>query len=132
MAVFWDVTPRSLLENDRRFRGASNIGALSTEAVSTSETSFSFYQTTRLHVPEGSHLRTGRRDSKLHFGGKIGNICCEYPVTGLTTGVTYRGDFVYFTECDVVTLFAVSALRHKRLILRLPPSTPADPHFELT
>jgi hypothetical protein len=42
MAVFWDVAPCSLVEIDRRFRGQSV--ALMMEAVSTSESSVSFYR----------------------------------------------------------------------------------------
>jgi hypothetical protein len=45
MAVFWDVAPCSLVVYGR-FR------ALKMEAVSTSETSVKFYQTTRRNIPE--------------------------------------------------------------------------------
>jgi hypothetical protein len=47
MAVFWDVAPCSLVDTDRRF-------ALMMEAVSISETSFTFYETTRCNVPQDS------------------------------------------------------------------------------
>jgi hypothetical protein len=40
---------------------ASIIIALMMEAVSTSETSVNFYQTTRRNIPEDSHLHTHRR-----------------------------------------------------------------------
>jgi hypothetical protein len=57
MTVFWDVTPFRLVEVYIRFRGASCIHhALMMEAASTSETSVNFYQTTRLNIPEDSHL----------------------------------------------------------------------------
>jgi hypothetical protein len=57
MTVFWNVSPCSLVDIDRRFRGltASIIKAM-TEAVRTSETSASIYQTTLCDIPEGSHL----------------------------------------------------------------------------
>jgi hypothetical protein len=48
MVVFWDVTPCSL-EVNRRFRGAY-CDALIMETVITSETSVSFYKTTRLNI----------------------------------------------------------------------------------
>jgi hypothetical protein len=51
MAVFWDVASCSLVEIDR-----STIIALMMEAVSTSETSATFYQTARRNIPEDSHL----------------------------------------------------------------------------
>jgi hypothetical protein len=46
MTVFWDATPCRL------------IIALMMKAVSTSETSVNFYQTTRRKIPEHSHLHT--------------------------------------------------------------------------
>jgi hypothetical protein len=49
MAVFWAIV-------------------LMMEAVSTSETSVSFYQTIRRNNPEDSHLHTRRRESlRSHF-----------------------------------------------------------------
>jgi hypothetical protein len=52
MAVFCTVASWSLLENDRRFRG--DLIALMMAAVSTSETSVNFYQTTRHNKPQDS------------------------------------------------------------------------------
>jgi hypothetical protein len=55
--VFWDVTPCSHVEVDRRFGrvyGLHHQGALITEAVRASETSFRFNVTTRLYIPEDS------------------------------------------------------------------------------
>jgi hypothetical protein len=62
MAVSWDVAPCSLVEVYRRFRDAGclhhqgPIIALMMNAVSTSETSVKFYQTTRRNIPQNSHL----------------------------------------------------------------------------
>jgi hypothetical protein len=56
MAVFWGFEPCSLVYIDRRFRGAYCLVALMMEAVNTSETSVSIYQTTRRNIPEDSHL----------------------------------------------------------------------------
>jgi hypothetical protein len=42
MAVLWDITPCSLVDVDRRFRGAYS---LMLEGLSSSETSVSIYQT---------------------------------------------------------------------------------------
>jgi hypothetical protein len=57
LTVFWDVAPCSPVETDRRFRGAYCLwAALMMEAVSTSETSVNFYETTRSNIPEDSHL----------------------------------------------------------------------------
>jgi hypothetical protein len=50
MAVFWEVASCSLADIDR------HCDALMMEAVSSSETSVSIYQTTRRKIPKGSHL----------------------------------------------------------------------------
>jgi hypothetical protein len=74
IALFWDVAPCSVVEIDRRFRDAyclyhhrhvdpSTIKAMMMEAESTSETSVSFYQTTRLNIPEDSHLHASHREN---------------------------------------------------------------------
>jgi hypothetical protein len=58
-AAFWDIAPCSLVEGDRRFRGASIIRAMSAltiEAVRTSKTSVNLYEITRCNIPEGCHL----------------------------------------------------------------------------
>jgi hypothetical protein len=62
MTVVWDVTLYSLVDKDRRFRGAycPIIMALTKEAANTSETSVYTYQTTRRNISEESHfLATG-------------------------------------------------------------------------
>jgi hypothetical protein len=56
-----------LVHTDRRFRGAHCIHhqgdeVLMMEAVSTCETSVNIYHTTRLSIPEDSHLYTRRRE----------------------------------------------------------------------
>jgi hypothetical protein len=51
--VFWDVVLYSLMEVDRRFRGAYY---LHTGAVRTSETSVCFHETTPRDIPESCHL----------------------------------------------------------------------------
>jgi hypothetical protein len=58
MTVFWDVVPCSLVEIDRRFRGASacNIIALMINAMSTSETSAIFYESIRRNILEDNRL----------------------------------------------------------------------------
>jgi hypothetical protein len=58
MAVFWDVAPCSLAEIDRRFRGAYCLHHqdLIMEAVSTSETLISFYETARRNIQEDRYL----------------------------------------------------------------------------
>jgi hypothetical protein len=48
ITVFWDMIPCSLVNRDRQF------SALHMEAVRSSETLVRMYQTTRLHIPEGS------------------------------------------------------------------------------
>jgi hypothetical protein len=62
----WDVAPCGLVEINRRFSGAhcfhhqgdewSALIALMMEAVSTSETSVDFYQTTKRNIPKDSNL----------------------------------------------------------------------------
>jgi hypothetical protein len=60
MNIFWDVTPYSLVEADRRFGGDFCIlhcpGIM--EATSTSGTSLNFYQTARRNAPENIHLQS--------------------------------------------------------------------------
>jgi hypothetical protein len=59
MTVFWDVAPCNVVEIGRRFRGAycfHHHGLLM--AISTSETSVNFYETTRCNIPEDSHIHT--------------------------------------------------------------------------
>jgi hypothetical protein len=59
MAVFLDVAPCSLVEIDRRFRGAYCLhhqGGLVVTAVSLSEMPVNLYQTARRINPNGSHL----------------------------------------------------------------------------
>jgi hypothetical protein len=47
---------------------SASIIALMMEAASTSETSVSFYQTTRRNIPEDRHLLTHRRENlKSHL-----------------------------------------------------------------
>jgi hypothetical protein len=58
MAVFWDITPRSLVEVYQQA-----IISLMMEAASTSEKSVNFYQPTRRNIPEDSHLHTRRREN---------------------------------------------------------------------
>jgi hypothetical protein len=47
-AALWDITPRSLVEENRRFRAF----ALMMEAVSASETPVFFYETARRNIRE--------------------------------------------------------------------------------
>jgi hypothetical protein len=54
MAVFWVIAPCNLVEV---------LIALMMEAVSISETSANFYQTTRRNNPEDSHLDSRRREN---------------------------------------------------------------------
>jgi hypothetical protein len=50
MTYFWDVAPMLII-------------ALMMEAVSTSETPVSFYETTRRNIPQDIHLHTRRREN---------------------------------------------------------------------
>jgi hypothetical protein len=56
MTVFWDVMPCSLVDTDRRFRGAVSI-------IRASATSVNIYQSTRLNIAEDSHLHIRRREN---------------------------------------------------------------------
>jgi hypothetical protein len=88
MGVFWNVVPCSLVDTDRRFRGAyclhhqdeilTDVSEVLTtsiirsivlmmEAVSTSESSVSIYQTTRRNIPEDSHLHFDLRFVSWHY-----------------------------------------------------------------
>jgi hypothetical protein len=57
MTVLWDVATCRLIDIDRRFREitGSNIWMMM-EAIISSETSVSIYQTTWCNTPEDSHL----------------------------------------------------------------------------
>jgi hypothetical protein len=59
MAVFWVDAPYGLVEINWRCRGAYCLHDQGDEFSSPSETSVSFYQTTRRYVPEDSHLHLG-------------------------------------------------------------------------
>jgi hypothetical protein len=65
MTIFWDIAPCNLVEVNRRLRGA--VIALIKEAVSTSETSVNFYETTRRNYPEDSHLPSAVNLLLFHF-----------------------------------------------------------------
>jgi hypothetical protein len=60
MAAFYDIAPCSLVEVNRCSEvilpPSSVLIFLMMEAVSTSETSVTFYQTTRRNIPQDSHL----------------------------------------------------------------------------
>jgi hypothetical protein len=59
--VFWDDVPCSLLGTDHVLDVlTTSIIALVTDAVSTSGTLVSLYDTSRCNIPEGSHLHTRR------------------------------------------------------------------------
>jgi hypothetical protein len=59
--VFWDVAPCSLVEvteiSEVLTASINREIAVMMEAVSTSETSVNFYQSTRPNTPEDSHLQ---------------------------------------------------------------------------
>jgi hypothetical protein len=59
---FWDIVPCSLVGVDRRVRGVDCLPQ-GDGAGRTSETSVYFNDTTRLYIPEGSHLLTRRREN---------------------------------------------------------------------
>jgi hypothetical protein len=62
----------------------SGLIALMMEAVSTSETSVSFYQTTRRNIAEDSHLHTHRRENlKFEQGILLRSITLSLKVTGV-------------------------------------------------
>jgi hypothetical protein len=61
LTACWEIVTCSLVEVDRRFRGATvsiitAMIALMMEAVRTSKTSVNFYKTTRHNTLEDSHL----------------------------------------------------------------------------
>jgi hypothetical protein len=55
MAIFWDVAPCSLVDNDQHFKV---IIALMKKTTSFSETMVNIDQTTWYKIPEASHLYT--------------------------------------------------------------------------
>jgi hypothetical protein len=64
MTVFWDFATYCLVEIDDVPEVLTfSIIVLMIEAVSTSETSVNFYQTTWRNIPEDSHLHTRRREN---------------------------------------------------------------------
>lgn len=56
ITIFWDVVPYSLVEIDYRFRELIRVITLVMKAVSTTETSVSFYKTARRNDPEDRQL----------------------------------------------------------------------------
>jgi hypothetical protein len=72
MTVFRDVAPCSLVEIDRRFRGAYCLhNHRPDEAVSTSETSANFYEITGSYIPEDSHPHT-----YIYICANLIIVCC--------------------------------------------------------
>jgi hypothetical protein len=69
MKAFSNTAPCSMVEVDRRFRGAYYLHRRPNDgAVRTIETSVNFYKTTRRSIPEGCHLYTyGRENLKFHL-----------------------------------------------------------------
>jgi hypothetical protein len=69
MTVFWDVAPCSLVETDDDTVlltvSITRAIVLMMEAISTSETTVSFYQTTRRNIPD---IRVAVRTSSLTYG----------------------------------------------------------------
>jgi hypothetical protein len=56
MTVVWDVAPYSLVDIDRRFRGAFSASIISV------------YQTARCNIPVDIHIHTRRRENlKSHL-----------------------------------------------------------------
>jgi hypothetical protein len=61
MTVFWNVARCSLVETDRRFRGAYCLHHLPDDgAVRASPRLVNFYETTPRNIPEDCHLHTRR------------------------------------------------------------------------
>jgi hypothetical protein len=57
MAVFGDVAPCSLVDTGHvSWELTASVITLTTEAVTSSETSVNIYQTTWCYIPEDSHL----------------------------------------------------------------------------
>jgi hypothetical protein len=87
MTVFWYVAPCSLLEIDRRFRGAycfhhqGDKIALMIEAVNTSKTLANLYETTRCNIPEDGNFHTRRHENlKSHLVRKLSlYLICAKP-----------------------------------------------------
>jgi hypothetical protein len=70
MTAFWDTAPFSLVEVDRRFRGAYSLHH-------QDETSVNFYETTKRNIPEGCHLRTLRRENLKSHKAIIMHSSCR-------------------------------------------------------
>jgi hypothetical protein len=58
--AFLDITPCSVIEIYRRFRGAYCFHRLSDDEDSTSETSVYFYETTLRHIQGACYLQYNR------------------------------------------------------------------------
>jgi hypothetical protein len=68
ITAFWNVAPCSLVDVYRR---SEVLAASIIRAMSTSETSVNFYQTTRRNNPEDSHFRTLRRENLKSYTPNI-------------------------------------------------------------
>jgi hypothetical protein len=71
MAIFWEVSPCRLVHTDWRFRWAYSLhhqsgSILTRDAVSSSETSVSIYQTTWRSIPGDSRLHTRRSENQKY------------------------------------------------------------------
>jgi hypothetical protein len=56
MTTLWDTAPSCLIEVNWRTASITKVIALMMEAVSTSELSVYFHETTRHYITEGCHL----------------------------------------------------------------------------
>jgi hypothetical protein len=79
MTALWDVAPYSLVVVGRRFRATycpHHQSGVMMEAVRTTETSACFQETTRLYIPEISHLYTRCRENlRFHSVESVQNSC---------------------------------------------------------
>jgi hypothetical protein len=106
LTVFWEVAPCNLIEVGRRFRDVYwlNHDTLMIETVSISEMSISFYQTTRLNIPEHSHLHGtphwGQPGTRL--GVETSSLACWVKVLALPLHHRARSG----TVCDDLTPYS--------------------------
>jgi hypothetical protein len=83
---------------------SKNDCSLMMEAVNTSETSVTFYKSTRRNVPEDSRLHTRRRENLKSHLKEITSVLCDDVGTpqfksqnyiSLRIGLLYEGHFIF-------------------------------------
>jgi hypothetical protein len=127
------MTPRSLVENFRRFGGIRCNHPLSRRVAYSSETLVKIYRSTRRHFPEDSNFHTHRRGNlKSHQSSDttLTQICTNCSFFSPSKQVYFNGTISFlhepFQRClkNAEILLKIFLVRNAyRWIVRIPTTT---------